>query len=81
ELIDETIALEPGDVVVLYTDGVTEAWHPTNGDYGIERLTAAVAAAPSPAAEILVQLEEELNAFTDGEEQQDDVTFLILTRK
>jgi serine phosphatase RsbU (regulator of sigma subunit) len=82
ELSDKTITLEPGDAVVLYTDGVTEAWqpHPQDEDYGIDRLTAAIATAPRKAGEILAHIEADLLAFTEGTEQQDDVTFLVLTK-
>lgn len=82
QLSDATIILQPGDAVVMYTDGVTEAWHthPQNEDYGIHRLTAAIAAAPHKASEILEHLEADLKAFTDGAPQQDDVTLLVLTK-
>lgn len=82
QLSETTITLGLGDAVVLYTDGVTEAWHPhlPNEDYGINRLTAAIAAAPRKAGELLAQVEADLNAFTEGAPQQDDVTFLVLTK-
>lgn len=77
-----TITLEPGDAIVLYTDGVTEAWHPNLRDqyYGIDRLTAAITAAPRTAGELLAHIEADLNAFTEGAPQQDDVTLLVLTK-
>jgi phosphoserine phosphatase RsbU/P len=82
QMSETTIALGPGDAVVLYTDGVTEAWHPPprNEDYGIDRLTAAITAAPRKASELLAYLEVDLNAFTEGALQQDDVTFMVLTK-
>jgi serine phosphatase RsbU (regulator of sigma subunit) len=82
QVSETTIPLGPGDAVVLYTDGVTEAWHPhpRNDYYGTDRLTAAIAAAPRKADELLAHLEADLNAFTEGAPQQDDVTFLILTK-
>jgi len=81
-LSEAKISLGPGDAVVMYTDGVTEAWHPhsRDEDYGIDRLTAAIDAAPPKAGEILAHIEADLNAFTDGAPQQDDVTFLLLTK-
>jgi len=82
QMSETTITLGPGDAVVLYTDGVTEAWHPhlRNEDYGINRLTAAIAAAPRKADELLAHVEADLNAFTEGAPQQDDVTFLVLVK-
>ncbi len=82
KLSGRTITLGPGDAVVMYTDGVTEAWHPhpRNEDYGINRLTAAIAAAPRKAGELLAHVEADLNAFTEGAPRQDDVTLLALTK-
>jgi serine phosphatase RsbU (regulator of sigma subunit) len=77
---EATISLRSGDAVVMYTDGVTEAWHPRREDYGIHRLTAAIAAAPQKAAELVAHLEADLNAFIQGAPRQDDVTFLVLTK-
>jgi serine phosphatase RsbU (regulator of sigma subunit) len=79
-LSDMTITVDPGDAVIMYTDGVTEAWHPRNEDYGSNRLTAAIAAAPRRAGELLAHVEADLDAFSDGEPYQDDVTWLVLTR-
>jgi len=81
QMSETTITLGAGDAVVLYTDGVTEAWHPQRSEeYGVGRLTAAIAAAPPKAGELLAHVEADLNAFTEGAPQQDDVTFLVLTR-
>ena len=80
QLGEVTITVGQGDAVVLYTDGVTEAGNSRDGDYGINRLTAAVTAAPRQADELLAHVEADLNAFTKGAAQQDDVTFLVLTR-
>ncbi|MGA2819334.1 MAG: SpoIIE family protein phosphatase [Anaerolineales bacterium] len=82
QLSEATITLGPGDAVVMYTDGVTEAWHPhpRNEDYGINRLTAAIAAAPRKAGELLAHVEADLNAFVEGAPQADDVTLVVLTQ-
>ena len=79
-LSEATITLGEGDALVLYTDGVTEAWHPRDEDYGDDRLTAAIAAAPRKAGELLAQVEADLDVFTGGAPQQDDVTILVLTK-
>jgi phosphoserine phosphatase RsbU/P len=65
--------------VVLYTDGVTEAWNPRDENYGDARLTAAIAAAPRQADELLAHVETDLDAFTESAPRQDDVTWLVLT--
>lgn len=80
ELSEDTIRLMQGDAVVLYTDGVTESQNSGDGDYGMDRLTSAIRTAPRKAGELLRQLETELESYTKGAPQQDDVTFLVLTR-
>ena len=81
QISEKTITLGSGDRVVLYTDGVTEAYHPQRDEeYGLNRLTAVIASAPRKAGEFLAHMESVLNAFTEGEPQQDDVTFLVLTK-
>jgi sigma-B regulation protein RsbU (phosphoserine phosphatase) len=80
ELGEVTIKLEKCDIVVMYSDGVTDALNPNNNDYGIDRLTAAVAAGPRKARELLAHIEADLNAFTQGALQSDDVTLFILTK-
>jgi serine phosphatase RsbU (regulator of sigma subunit) len=83
QLREMTIPLGSGDAVVLYTDGVIEAGHPhaRNKEYGINRLTAVISAAPRKADELLTYIEADLNAFTEGGPQQDDVTILVLTKE
>jgi sigma-B regulation protein RsbU (phosphoserine phosphatase) len=80
ELSEATITLGGGEAVVLYTDGATEALNPREAEYGAERLTAAIAAAPRKASELLAHVEADLNAFTQGAPPQDDITFFVLTK-
>ncbi len=81
QMSKRTITLAPGDAVVLYTDGVTEAHNlQSNEMYGTDHLTAALNAAPAEASELLAHLEADLNAFTDGAPQHDDVTWFVLTK-
>jgi serine phosphatase RsbU (regulator of sigma subunit) len=80
ELSEATITLGHGDAVVLYADGVTEAINSREEEYGADRLTAAIAAAPRKASELLAHVEVDLNAFTEGAPQQDDITFFVLTK-
>lgn len=80
EMSETTIMLGSGDALVLYTDGLTEAWHPQRKEeYGTDRLMAAIAAAPAEAGKLLTSVEADLNAFTGGAPPQDDVTFLVLS--
>jgi sigma-B regulation protein RsbU (phosphoserine phosphatase) len=76
---DEAISLGPGDLLVLYTDGVTEATNPLGEFFGPERLTTIVADNASLAAhDLLHALREGLQSFTERATQADDVTILVL---
>ncbi len=81
QIKEERISLFSGDSVVLYTDGVTEAWHwnPQDEDYGVERLTAALVSAPPKAGPMLAHIEADLKGFTGNAPPQDDVTIMVLT--
>ncbi|MFN2577539.1 MAG: SpoIIE family protein phosphatase [Pyrinomonadaceae bacterium] len=73
----ETIA--PGEVFVLYTDGVTEAMNSGDEEYGRDRLVAAVRQCRNlPAREMIDFIHRELIAWTDGRGAHDDVTFFII---
>jgi serine phosphatase RsbU (regulator of sigma subunit) len=82
QLTDAAINLRSGDTVMLYTDGVTEAWpaHPGSEQYGLRRLTAAISGGPGEADKLLAHVEADLNAFTGGAAQQDDVTLLVVSK-
>jgi serine phosphatase RsbU (regulator of sigma subunit) len=75
---EETIRLRPGDVCVLYTDGVTEA---RNGDdeFGYERLlTTSRAARTLSAAGIKDEILKTVSTFTDHRANDDDLTLVVL---
>jgi len=75
----EPLRLEKGDVLLLYTDGVTEAKGPDGDLFGQERLEAALldAAAAEPEA-ILDTLRSSVKGFTRGARNTDDVTMLAV---
>src|SRR6266478_738132 len=71
--------IEPGEVFVLYTDGVTEAMNSTDEEYGRDRLVAAVRACRElPAREMIDFIHRDLTVWTDGRGAHDDVTFFII---
>ncbi len=76
---EREVQLEAGDVLLLYTDGVTEA-EARNQQFGTERLYKALMAAPAgePAAAILASVEETLNKYLAGTPHRDDVTMVCL---
>jgi serine phosphatase RsbU (regulator of sigma subunit)/anti-sigma regulatory factor (Ser/Thr protein kinase) len=80
---DHTAILEPGTTLLLYTDGVTEAFSRSGEAYGDDRLHAWLSAASSiDRAETLIEgLVADVAAFVDGAEASDDLTCLVLCRK
>jgi len=72
--------LESGDLLLLYTDGVTEAQTPKGAMFGPERLQAALTQAPFPP--ILGQwtesLRKQIQEFTGTPQQEDDITLALL---
>ena len=69
--------LEPGQQLVIVTDGITEA-QGGDGRFGEERLRAELCGASDPAL-VMRRLESALNSFTGGR-HDDDVAILALTR-
>jgi serine phosphatase RsbU (regulator of sigma subunit) len=74
--------MEPGDVLVLYSDGVSEACRPdADEEFGDDRIGEIVARNPGKSAAELVQiLIEAVNQFTQGSPPADDITVVIARR-
>src|SRR5436309_1204320 len=72
-----TLALDPGDSLLFYTDGVTEARGP-EGMFGQERLVAAALRGARRGPELLDGLLADVAAFSGAVAQRDDVTILSL---
>lgn len=78
----EDVVLEPGDAMIVYTDGVTEAPAPGSAELlGEERLQAVLArhAAESPKA-IVEGVRAAVHAWTGGAKNRDDVTLVAIRR-
>lgn len=74
--------LLPGDVVVMYTDGVTEAVNTANEMFGEERLERLIQDSVTLAAEQIKQrILDEVLAFTHGLPQGDDITLVVIKMK
>ncbi len=76
-----SLTLEPGDTLVLYTDGVTEAFNPEKtqfGEAGLEKTLKSVPGAGSQ--EITEALLEDIHDFAGDEPQSDDITTLMIKR-
>lgn len=75
----EKIALAPGDTLILYTDGVTEAMDCNKVLYAEDRLMDAVERNKSHPVHLLVpEIMKSVKNFTGGEPQSDDITILTV---
>ena len=73
------LTTEPGDVLMLYTDGATEAQNPAGEDFGRERLAQAVKTNRQLSArELIAAVHAEVLEWTDGRGATDDVTFFVI---
>ena len=77
-LADRSVELEPGDVLVLCTDGVIEARNPGREFFGLERLTETIAAAEGDGVSIADAIDNALKAFCQREIYDDDVAIVVL---
>ena len=76
---EATIDLCPGDVLLAYTDGVTEAHNPESVEFGEDRLKALLSeAAHLSADEIRARISAELKEWIKDAEQYDDLTFVVM---
>lgn len=81
---EQTLTLNPGDSIYLYTDGVTEALNPEQELFGDDRLYEILNRHRAQAGEpetFVQAIYREVQAFADGEPQADDITMLYVTRK
>jgi sigma-B regulation protein RsbU (phosphoserine phosphatase) len=73
------LTFQPGEILVLYTDGVTEAMNARGEEFGRDRLAGAVKAAGHLSArELVSSLHEAVLDWTDGKGASDDATFFII---
>jgi sigma-B regulation protein RsbU (phosphoserine phosphatase) len=73
------ISLAPGDLLVIYTDGFSEAMNPNLEEWGEERLIHAIAScAGLPAKDSISKIMQAADAFASGAPQSDDMTLVIL---
>ena len=77
----ELIHLDPGDRLVIYSDGLTDCRNPAGYTFGEERLKAAADASPSSTPEPLSKtVSERLREWRGDGDPDDDISMLVLTR-
>ena len=75
----ETLTFEPGDTLVAFSDGISEAQNPAGEDYGDDRLVACVMAnRGAPPVEMRDALLASVRTFVSGATPSDDMTVLVL---
>lgn len=77
EFEDATATLARGDQIVLYTDGITEAFSPDRQMYGVERLRRAIENCTLTASGLIATILEDVENFTRSAPPDDDRTLLV----
>lgn len=79
---NQSLQLNFGDALVMYTDGVTEAENREHAQFGESRLEATLAELKgAPSKQIVETIKTKIREFTDGAAQSDDITQLVIRRK
>jgi len=74
----QKIRLRSGDVLLAFTDGVTEAMNPESEEFGDERLLGVAAAGHASAEALIDAVRRAVDEHTRGAPQHDDLTLLVL---
>ena len=81
QFTEETLQLEHGDTLLLYTDGVTEAINVNNEEYGEKRLEDTLKdVTQGSCQQIINTVKDNVKVFTGEAEQSDDITLLAIKR-
>jgi sigma-B regulation protein RsbU (phosphoserine phosphatase) len=75
----QAFAMQPGDVIVYYTDGITEAENAAGEQFGEDRLIEVVAQNAENSADVLLaHVEQAVARFVDGAPAHDDMTLVVV---
>ena len=73
------VTLKPGDRIVMYTDGITEAMDTKEEEFGEERLQNTIQKWPDLSAQDLMdKIGSEVKHYSEGAPQADDITMVVL---
>lgn len=76
---DFEFTLEPGDFVLLYTDGATEALDAEGAEFGADRLVNGLKiGVAGGAAQVVRQITDDIKSFVGGYQQHDDITLIAI---
>jgi sigma-B regulation protein RsbU (phosphoserine phosphatase) len=80
ELATTIFQFEIGDVLVAYTDGITEAENPRSDQWGEQRLEGLLRSCSRESPErIINRILDEVSDFADGQPQRDDATLVVMS--
>ena len=80
-LVESEVRFEPGDVLLMYTDGITDARNADGEEFGIERLTRLLLVnRQRPVQELVEVIVQAIDNFVGGREAFDDMTLVALKR-
>lgn len=78
----ETVQLKSDDVLILFTDGISEAMNKNGEEFSDEALEKlALSLSGKPAEEILQEIKNEVQHFAEGAPQSDDITLVVIKVK
>jgi sigma-B regulation protein RsbU (phosphoserine phosphatase) len=78
-LHQQTLLLKPGDTLVMFTDGLTEATNPQGDEYGLDRLCSLVAQKGFlTASDLTDAIYNQVAEFASGEPAMDDQTLIVI---
>ena len=81
-LEEQKLYLKQGDLLLLYSDGVTEATNPDNRIFDVSGLKTVIAEnAHETSAMLIDRINAKLRSFVDSDELQDDATMVAIKMK
>lgn len=81
EFETDTVSLAPGDLLVIYSDGITEAFNTADEDFGEDRLMDVLKKhLTAPVQTVMEEILAHVRAFMGDAPQSDDMSLLIVRR-
>jgi sigma-B regulation protein RsbU (phosphoserine phosphatase) len=77
----QTVVLHPGDIILLFTDGITESRNKENKEFEEEKLVKFLKKKSKlPAPELIKEIQKEVETFTADTDQMDDQTVVVIKK-
>ncbi len=75
---DTVVTLEPGDILTLFTDGVTEQENENDEQFSLDRLKNIIVSKETySAVQLVADVAEAVSTFAGTKEQEDDLTIVV----